>query len=234
MFDVVRENDALVVIRVAPGCMFTGDFPHAGVRNFADNTAEVTLMKELNSRIANIFEQHAGFEPMARTEAVIDALCSFPGLDKLCRFHCSTELLHGKLTIPVNTIGFTECEPNVPDSRCTEDDSSQNVEKIAAKDSAKAESSGHCQERPTPAPGTRRDSISKEDCDDCSDCGDREGSLCCRSDDDAAYAVSCHEDSHLQYLSRVCERKISRRNSVQVTPIASPPNSPDRIQRSTT
>jgi hypothetical protein len=120
-YDIVRENDKLVVIRVPTGCMFTGDFPHAGVRNIVPRSHEDILLRKLNQRILTALQELPD-DRLAQMRAVIDVLCSFPGLDKLCRLHCSTEVLHGNLQIPANTIGFTACEPNTPDSRCFEED----------------------------------------------------------------------------------------------------------------
>jgi len=120
-YDIVRENDNLVVIRSYMGCMFTGDFPHAGVRNVALNSPEDKLLQKLNLRISAVSEEFHD-DRLAQTRAVIDVLCSFPGLNKLCRLHCSTKILGGNLQIPENTIGFTGCEPNPPDPRCLQDD----------------------------------------------------------------------------------------------------------------
>ena len=101
--------------------MFTGDFPHAGVRNVALNSPEDKLLQKLNLRISAVSEEFHD-DRLAQTRAVIDVLCSFPGLNKLCRLHCSTKILGGNLQIPENTIGFTGCEPNPPDPRCLQDD----------------------------------------------------------------------------------------------------------------
>lgn len=49
-------------------------------------------------------------------------LCEFPNLNKLCRLHCSTEMLKGQISVPENMIGFDGCTPNPPDRRCFEND----------------------------------------------------------------------------------------------------------------
>lgn len=121
VYDVVRENDKLVVIKVDSGCMFTGDLPHAGVRNVAPNTYEDSLLRKLNI-LVNAALQKFPDERLAQIRAVVNVLCNFPELDKLCRLHCSTEMLQGNLTIPGNTIGFSGCEPNPPDRCCLQDD----------------------------------------------------------------------------------------------------------------
>lgn len=48
------------------------------------------------------------------TEEVIKMMCSFPGLNRICRFHCSTEPKGGPLEIPRNAIGFVDCKKNPP------------------------------------------------------------------------------------------------------------------------
>eukprot|EP00540_Astrosyne_radiata_P000366 CAMPEP_0116838908 /NCGR_PEP_ID=MMETSP0418-20121206/9475_1 /TAXON_ID=1158023 /ORGANISM="Astrosyne radiata, Strain 13vi08-1A" /LENGTH=932 /DNA_ID=CAMNT_0004468965 /DNA_START=205 /DNA_END=3004 /DNA_ORIENTATION=+ len=124
LFEVVRENDFLVVIRAESGVMFTGDFPHAGVRNISKGSEEDALMAKLNERIKAVLDGHPADDPLGQTRAVVDVLCGFPGLIRLCRLHCSTEMLTGHLRIPPNTIGFSDCLPNPPDSRCLECDES--------------------------------------------------------------------------------------------------------------
>jgi hypothetical protein len=214
VFHIVRENDALVVIRVKPGCMFTGDFPHAGVRNFAVNTAEDELMAELNSRIADILEEEFD-DLLAKTNAVVEVLCNFPGLVKLCRLHCSTELLQGKLTIPANTVGFTQCEPNVPDSRCTEDDRHE-TNKETAKDV-----DGRQQPLLT---GSKDDSNTQDDYGGCGVPNEVEGRLC-------SWSVTAHaaDDCKDPYLWCLPGNENSPQRIAQVTPSPTPPNSPDRF-----
>jgi len=121
-FRIVRQNNHLVVICARTGCMFTGDFPHAGVRNICQNTPEDLLMEKFNCNIADIINEYPAREHIMRTKAVVDMMCKFPGLDRLCRLHCSTEMLEGNIRIPPNTIGFSECLPNMPDTKCHEHD----------------------------------------------------------------------------------------------------------------
>jgi len=122
-FEIVRENEYLVVAKAKTGVMFTGDFPHAGVRNIIHGTEEDRLMEVLYDRIDRVLQECHAEDNLAKTKAVIDILCNFPGLNKLCRFHCSTEFISGRLSIPQNTIGFSECLPNSPDERCLQDES---------------------------------------------------------------------------------------------------------------
>lgn len=96
--------------------MFTGDFQHAGVRNFPEGSPEDKIMVEFFERVESIaenaFEEDADVED--RTMDMISMMCNFDDLHKICRFHCSTEPIRGPLCIPRNTIGFVDCLPNPP------------------------------------------------------------------------------------------------------------------------
>jgi hypothetical protein len=107
-FNIVRETEHLVVIQAIPGLMFTGDLRHAGVRN----VSESDLVESFTEKLTEIM----GDKELSRTvlRAIVDMLCEFKGLNRICRLHCSTRLLDSKMRIPVNTIGFTECLPNSP------------------------------------------------------------------------------------------------------------------------
>jgi hypothetical protein len=113
----MRENDFLVVLQANPGGLFTGDFPHAGVRNFSVGSAEDTLMMKFYGKIESILEegQDNGEDHEEITREMITMMCNFKGLNRLCRFHCSTEPTGGPLRIPRNTVGFVDCKPNPPD-----------------------------------------------------------------------------------------------------------------------
>jgi hypothetical protein len=113
-FEVVRETEHLVVLRTKRGFMLAGDFPHAGVRNVSKQSPENDLVDLLNERISSILADESFLTSRDQLAAVIDVLCEFPGLNKLCRFHCSTRLLEGKMKSPFNTVGFTDCLPNPP------------------------------------------------------------------------------------------------------------------------
>lgn len=114
IFKIVRENQHLVVLEASVGCVFTGDFQHAGVRNVSSGSPEEKLLQELNRRIGKVLERQ--FENHGQqTSAIIEMLCQFKGLDQLCRLHCSTELLHARMTIPRNTVGYTSCKVNKVD-----------------------------------------------------------------------------------------------------------------------
>ncbi len=110
--EICRENDFLVVVS-ARGCIFTGDFPHAGVNNFIPESAEDALMRDLIVKLDAIMKKHAQ-DRRSATKAVIEMLCNFPGLNKICRLHCSTELLDTEMRIPKNAIGYFGCLANPP------------------------------------------------------------------------------------------------------------------------
>jgi hypothetical protein len=121
-FEIVRENEFLVVLRAKTGVMFTGDFPHAGVRNVKVGSKQDDLLKLLNEGIAGVLDQFSEQDRLGQTRAIVEVLCNFPNLDQLCRLHASTEITTGNLCIPANTIGFCDCLANPPDARCLEDD----------------------------------------------------------------------------------------------------------------
>lgn len=115
-FRIVRENYYLVVLEASPGVIFTGDFQHAGVRNFTEGSLESKLMTKFFDAVENILEetkQEDGQAPDATIE-IISMMCKFPNLYKICRFHCSTEPIRGPLRIPRNSVGFVDCRPNPP------------------------------------------------------------------------------------------------------------------------
>lgn len=123
-FQIVRENEYLVVLRTGPGAIFTGDFPHAGVRNFPVGSEENKLMTKLYQAIEAIRQEgeENDIEHNEMTTGIIKMLCRFKNLDKLCRFHCSTEPLSGPLRIPRNSVGFVDCRPNPPEDMCVDMD----------------------------------------------------------------------------------------------------------------
>ena len=123
IFKIIRENEYLIVVEIPVGCIFTGDFLHAGVRNFSSNTPQDALMKDFNDKIAAITTMFPPHERVLRGKATLDMMCSFRGLSRLCRLHCSTEMLEGpQICVPPNAIGFTECLPNPPDKKCFQTD----------------------------------------------------------------------------------------------------------------
>ena len=125
---IVRENDHLVVVEAKRGVMFTGDFPHAGVRNFSADSDEQRLMDMLKEKIAEIADRYPVHERVLRTKATVEMMANFPGLNKLCRLHCSTRMVKGGILVPDNSVGFDGCLPNEPDRRCFENDVVEEVE----------------------------------------------------------------------------------------------------------
>lgn len=120
-FQIIRENDYLVVLQANPGALFTGDFAHAGVRNFPLGSEEDRLMKEFYSKVETIREgldHHGNDEDEDHpdiTRQLMEMMCNFHNLNKICRFHCSTEPTSAPLRIPRNAVGFVDCRPNPPD-----------------------------------------------------------------------------------------------------------------------
>ena len=114
IFPIVRENDDLAVLKIRTGAIFTGDFNHAGVRNFAENSEEILLMDKLNAQVKAINETTYD-DLYIRTKRLAKMMSKFKGLDRLCRLHCSTKMLTGaRLIVPPNTVGFEGCRPNPP------------------------------------------------------------------------------------------------------------------------
>eukprot|EP00549_Striatella_unipunctata_P011611 CAMPEP_0118723340 /NCGR_PEP_ID=MMETSP0800-20121206/31950_1 /TAXON_ID=210618 ORGANISM="Striatella unipunctata, Strain CCMP2910" /NCGR_SAMPLE_ID=MMETSP0800 /ASSEMBLY_ACC=CAM_ASM_000638 /LENGTH=414 /DNA_ID=CAMNT_0006631757 /DNA_START=843 /DNA_END=2088 /DNA_ORIENTATION=- len=118
-FKIVRENDYLVVLKIPAGCQFTGDFPHAGVRNVRTGSDEDFLMRKMNRKIAEIGEKYQGTE---HGNKLVEMMCSLKGLGSLCRLFCSTEMRNTEVYMPKNAVGFSKCLPNTPDPRCYQDD----------------------------------------------------------------------------------------------------------------
>jgi hypothetical protein len=107
----------LVVLEASPGVVFTGDFPHAGVRNVQIASEEDELMRDLFDEVEEIINTSKNAKYSDIIKNVFKMMCNSPNLDKICRFHCSTEPIGGQLEIPRNTIGFVDCYPNRPDKR---------------------------------------------------------------------------------------------------------------------
>lgn len=116
-FRIIRETEFLVVLQAKPGVVFTGDFVHAGVRNFQIGSSEDKLMRDLFNKVEGIIDSSTHLKHSEIAQKVFKMMCNFSNLDKICRFHCSTEPLRSQLQIPRNTVGFVGCCPNTPDSR---------------------------------------------------------------------------------------------------------------------
>jgi hypothetical protein len=144
-FPILRENAHLVVVSVETGCVFTGDFPHAGVRNVDPDSMEEQRLDDLNHRITGILLESSinSVDHASTTQRITEMFCDYDGFDSLCRLHFSTELItaekeeeaavryssslyspsrhgnqrrrRGTIMIPRNTIGYTECHCNPAD-----------------------------------------------------------------------------------------------------------------------
>lgn len=121
-YKIVRENDNIVVLSVAGGVVFTGEFPHCGVRNFRRGTKEDEMMEELYSKITTFVEGHNPRQRLSRDKAIVDMLCNFPGLSRLSRLHCSITARKCCISIPFNMIGYANCFLNERDDRCYQND----------------------------------------------------------------------------------------------------------------
>jgi hypothetical protein len=115
-FDIVRETKYLAVIRTEHGFMFTGDFRHAGVRNVSRQSPDNRLLELLNDKVTHTLGDES-LSSQKQLTKIVDMLCNFPNLNKLCRFHCTTQLLDDKMKPLLNTVGFTGCLPNPPRSK---------------------------------------------------------------------------------------------------------------------
>lgn len=113
VLDIVEEREDLVVLEVEKGVMFSGDFPHAGVRNVPQESPENDLLELLNNNISEILE-NKNLTQRQHLDEIVDMLCKFPNLDKLCRLFCSTEQLDGKIKNRKNAVGFSDCLANAP------------------------------------------------------------------------------------------------------------------------
>jgi hypothetical protein len=113
VLDIVCEREHLVILQAEKGVMFTGDFPHAGVRNVPEHSPENELVELLNHKISAIL-QDVSLTKREHLSAIVDMLCNFPDLNKLCRLFCSTQQLDGKIKNQRNVVCFSECFANPP------------------------------------------------------------------------------------------------------------------------
>ena len=185
-FDVVRENDDLVVIQSNNGVMFTGDFPHAGVRNVVVSTPEDRLMMRLNAKIQQALNEHPPDDLSAQAAAVVHVLQNTPGLMNICRLHCSTKMLTGNLKIPNNTVGFSGCTPNAPDTRCMDNENEAVTSTILLDDD---DSDSDDDDLFSQAKSNRESSSEGKDDDD-----DEEEEFDEDDDDDDEYTISNEDD----------------------------------------
>lgn len=103
--------------------LFTGDFPHCGVRNIENDSPESELMERFNNKINTVLKDIPARERVIRSQKIIQMMCKFPRLDALCRIHSSTQMVDGTFRQPRNAVGFSYCQINERDARCKENDS---------------------------------------------------------------------------------------------------------------
>lgn len=132
-YEVVRSNGSLLVIKVPHGAVFTGDFPHCGVRNVEPGSERDRLMTDLNERVARIHAETPARERIARSQRMLTMMTRFPRLNELCRLHCSTAMVSGVFQQPANAVGFSDCWINERDGRCKEGDEATTTETETAE-----------------------------------------------------------------------------------------------------
>lgn len=111
-YEIIRETEHIVVIAVPFGCMFTGDFKHAGVCNVNQNSEDYALLERLMSELVPVLTKKSHKKKM---KAALDVLMKCKGIQSLCRFHCCTEKIGGKFSVGSNTVGYTGCKEKEPD-----------------------------------------------------------------------------------------------------------------------
>lgn len=122
-FRIVRENDSVVVISVRGGVLFTGEFPHCGVRNFKRGTREDSIMEEVSAQVSHFIEMFGPQHRISRDKAIINMFCNLKGMNRLTRLHCSVVTRdRGLSQIPFNMIGYANCYINERDDRCLQND----------------------------------------------------------------------------------------------------------------
>jgi fructose-1,6-bisphosphatase len=72
-------------------------------------------MDDLVEEIATIEEKYPN-NRLDRMKATVEMMTNFPGLNRLCRLHCSTKMINGGILIPNNSVGYHGCLPNEPDN----------------------------------------------------------------------------------------------------------------------
>lgn len=133
-YRIIRKNNNLSVIEVHGGGIFTGDFPHSGVRNFRVDSEEGALIDKFVKIIGKVINDTPSRERIMRSQKTITEMTKFEGLDKICRLHCSTKIKKGIYRQPVNTVGFSYCQLNERDSRCVAQD--ENLARTRGKSKA--------------------------------------------------------------------------------------------------
>ena len=140
-FEIVRENKHLVVLKVMNGCMFTGDFPHAGASccNALDvndddlcclakqfwmgidelvvtsSDCDENIPKQQEQQQQETQQQASMDNNKSKgTDGVLEFCRKFKGLNRLCRLYIATEWRESVLNVPPNIVGYYKCYSNQP------------------------------------------------------------------------------------------------------------------------
>jgi len=105
-FEVVREEDHYVVLKIKGGCMFTGDFKHCGVCNVENNSRQSKLLNKLMTQMA---ERDNGQSPKKVMKQITSLLSRTKNLDGLCRLHFTTQPIAPTFMYPPDKVGFSDC-----------------------------------------------------------------------------------------------------------------------------
>ncbi|KAL7559262.1 hypothetical protein ACA910_009037 [Epithemia clementina (nom. ined.)] len=136
VFEIIRETKHIAVLKVYNGCMFTGDFPHAGASccsqsSVSDNGESLSvLVKQFATGVDQILgaKSNKGLydnrrmaalsdycdDDMQETSSVLDFCSQFKGLNRLCRLYMATERKSSALNVPPNAVGYYKCYSNQP------------------------------------------------------------------------------------------------------------------------
>jgi hypothetical protein len=96
-----------VTVQCTPGCRFTGDFQHCGVRNTTTENAQ--NINTLLTALTNFHRKYLDDNHQRRGTLAIDRLEKFSKLDTICRLHVATKSRNSKIVIPTNSVAFDDC-----------------------------------------------------------------------------------------------------------------------------
>ncbi len=107
MFKIVERKEHLVHIRVPGGCMFTGDFRHAGVAQTSQSA--ISSFKKIQTKVENAIKSK-GENRDKVTNAVMTVLCANP-VAVCASLHCLI-LPKTNSLILTDHVGFSGCALN--------------------------------------------------------------------------------------------------------------------------
>ena len=121
-FEIVRETKHIVVLKVKHGCMFTGDFPHAGVSCLSSNDSKkdelAALANQFWVKVDEILDHSSSKSRKGQrgqvdeTNAILNLCQNFSGLNRFSRLYMATEHKHYCLHVPSNAVGYHDCYSN--------------------------------------------------------------------------------------------------------------------------